>query len=115
MANKKTQVEGLDRRLTDGIIRTLQEPLVVLDANLCVIFASQAFYDKFKIKNKDIQGRPFYEIDNNLWGNPALRTLLEQVIPDETDVKEYEVEHNFDEVGKRIMIIKQLQRTLYSK
>ena len=96
---------GLDPELTDAVIGTLREPLVILDKDLHVIVASRAFYDTFGVEYEDVHGKMFYELGNDEWNIPPLRTLLEQIIPEKTSVEGYEVEHNFKKLGKRVMII----------
>jgi len=97
--------EGLDPQLTDAVIGTLREPIIVLDKNLRVIVASRAFYDMFGVEYKDIRGHAFYDLGNGEWSIPSLRRLLEQIIPEKTTVEAYEVEHNFAKLGRRTMVI----------
>ncbi|HEY4513838.1 MAG TPA: histidine kinase dimerization/phosphoacceptor domain -containing protein [Candidatus Paceibacterota bacterium] len=96
---------GLDPQLTDAVIGTLREPLIILDKNLHVIVASRAFYDTFGVEYEDVHGKMFYELGNGEWNIPPLRTLLEQVIPGKSNVEGYEVEHNFRKLGRRTMVI----------
>ena len=49
-------------------------------------------------------GRPIYELGNGQWNNPQLRLLLEEVIPHSSAVIDFEVEHDFPEIGKRTML-----------
>ena len=98
-------MQGLDPELTEAIIGTLREPIVILGEDLRVIVASRAFYDTFNVKYKDVHGKMFYELGNGEWSIPALRILLEQIIPEKTLVEGYEVEHHFERLGLRTMII----------
>jgi len=101
----KQNLQGLDPELTEAIIGTLREPLIILDEKLHVIVASRAFYDIFKVEYEEVEGKMFYELGNGEWNIPALRTLLEQVIPEKAIVEGYEVEHDFERLGMRTMII----------
>lgn len=91
--------------LTRAIIDTIREPLIVLDENLRIVVASSSFYKKFALTHSGTKGKMFYDLGNGQWDIPALRTLLEQVIPEHTTVEGYEVEHNFEKLGPRTMII----------
>lgn len=91
--------------LTRAIIDTIHEPLIVLDENLRIIVASRSFYKKFDLTHENTKGKMFYDLGNGQWNIPALRTLLEQVIPAHTNVEDYEVEHDFQVLGKRIMLV----------
>jgi len=91
--------------LARAIIDTIHEPLIVLDEDLRIIVASRSFYKKFELTHENTQGKMFYDLGNGQWNIPALRTLLEQVIPDHATVEDYEVEHNFPLLGERIMLV----------
>jgi len=91
--------------LTKAIIDTIHEPLIVLDENLCIIVASLAFYIKFDLTHESTEKKAFYELGNGQWDIPALRTLLEKVIPEHSIVSGYEVEHNFPHLGHRTMLL----------
>jgi len=91
--------------LARAIISTIQEPLIVLDGDLRVIVASRSFHKKFGLTYKNTHDNMFYEINNGQWNIPALRTLLEKIIPEHTTVEEYEVEHNFPILGSRTMLV----------
>lgn len=89
--------------LTRAIIDTIHEPLVVLDEHQRIVVASRSFYKKFNHTREDTAGKIFYDLGNGQWNIPTLRTLLEKVIPTHTNVVDYEVEHNFPSLGRRIM------------
>lgn len=96
---------GLDSRLSEAIFGTIREPMIVLDEDLRVIVASRAFYEKFHTPYGDADEVLFYELGNGQWNIPHLRTLLEEVIPQKQNVDDYEVKHDFEVLGKRIMLI----------
>src|SRR6185436_3473749 len=91
--------------LTRAIIDTIREPLIILDEELRIIAASHSFYKKFDLTHEGTYDKMFYELGNGQWDIPALRTLLEQVIPKHTNVKGYEVAHDFPILGKRTMVV----------
>ncbi|MDR3570754.1 MAG: histidine kinase dimerization/phosphoacceptor domain -containing protein [Candidatus Pacebacteria bacterium] len=91
--------------LTRAIIDTIREPLIVLDEELRIIAASRSFYKKFGVSHEATYDKMFYELGNGEWNVPALRKLLEQVIPEHTIVEDYEVVHDFVTLGKRTMLV----------
>ncbi|KKW23814.1 MAG: Sensory transduction regulatory protein [Candidatus Kaiserbacteria bacterium GW2011_GWC2_52_8b] len=91
--------------LTQAIIDTIHEPLIVLDEDLRIIVASRAFYKKFNLTHENTRETMFYDLGNGQWNIPALRTLLEDVIPKHTAVEDYEIEHDFPFLGRRIMSV----------
>jgi hypothetical protein len=49
-----------------------------------VVAASRSFYQTFGANPQDTQGQLFYDLDNGRWNIPALRRLLEEVIPQQS-------------------------------
>jgi two-component sensor histidine kinase len=88
-----------------GIVDTIDEPLLVLDASLCVQNGSRAFFETFKVERYETIGQPIYELGNGQWNIPALRLLLEKVLPKSTAIINYEVEHDFPGLGRRTMLV----------
>ena len=89
----------------NGIISTVRNPLIVLDAGLRVISASRSFYKTFKAECKNTEGQHIYELGNRQWDIPKLRELLEDILPDKISFDNFEVEHHFPGIGKRTMIL----------
>jgi two-component system CheB/CheR fusion protein len=87
------------RDYAENIIATLREPLLVLDASLKVVSANRAFYHTFKVNQVDTEGRLIYELGNGQWDIPALRTLLEKILPNKRALKDFEVTHTFETIG----------------
>jgi two-component sensor histidine kinase len=94
-----------ERALAEAIVDTVREPLVVLDRDLRVVSASRSFYRTFAMAPRNTIGRMFYELDDGQWDIPALRRLLEDVIPGHRTIEAYEVEHDFPTIGRRIMLL----------
>ncbi len=96
----------------ENIITTLREPFLVLDKKLKVVSANQSFYKKFKISAKNTIGRDIFEIGNEQWDIPTLRKLLNDILTKKTIITDYEVEHTFKNIGRKIMLLnaKQLIR-----
>ncbi|MDO8576131.1 MAG: histidine kinase dimerization/phosphoacceptor domain -containing protein [bacterium] len=91
--------------LTQAIIDTIHEPLIVLDEDLRIVVASRSFYKKFDLTHENTHEKMFYDLGNGQWNIPALRTLLEEVIPTHTAVEDYEIEHDFPFLGLRTMCV----------
>ncbi len=97
----------------NGIIDTLRKPLVIMDADLKVISASRSFYQIFKVKPKQTKKQHIYDLGDHQWDIPKLRELLEDILPKATSFDNFEVEHNFPNIGKRIMLLN--ARKIYQK
>ena len=98
----------------ESIIDTVREPLIALDQNLRVVSVSRSFYDVFKVMPEETLGQLIYDLGNKQWNIPKLRELLETILPQKTTFDDYEVEHDFATIGRRIMLLnaRQIQRVL---
>jgi two-component system CheB/CheR fusion protein len=103
MAVKKTLTTS--KEYAESIVNTVREPLIVLDQELRVVTASRSFYDVFKVKPEETVGRLIYDLGNKQWDIPKLRELLEDILPQKATFDDYEVEHVFATIGKRIMLL----------
>lgn len=95
--------------LAQAIIDTVREPVLVLDGSLRVIAASRSFYSTFKVSPEDTQGRLLYTLGDGQWDVPKLRVLLEKIIPEHGVMEGYEVNHEFPNLGPRIMCLNACQ------
>src|SRR3954465_4665028 len=87
------------------IVDTVREPLLMLDPNLRVRSANRAFYQTFLVSPEETENRLIYELGNGQWDIPALRTLLEDVIPTSSVFNDFELEHTFPVIGRRVMLL----------
>jgi PAS domain S-box-containing protein len=93
------------REYAESIINTVREPLIVLDQDLRVVTVSRSFYEVFKVKPEETVGQLIYDLGNKQWDIPKLRELLETILPEKTTFDDYEVEHDFATIGRRIMLL----------
>jgi len=91
--------------LTGDIVDTVREPLVVLDADLRVVTANRSFYRVFKVRPEETEGRVIYELGNGQWDIPELRRLLEDVLDKNASFDDFPVEHEFEHIGRRMMLL----------
>ncbi|MGB6937564.1 MAG: histidine kinase dimerization/phosphoacceptor domain -containing protein [Xanthobacteraceae bacterium] len=91
--------------LAQSIVDTVREPVVVLDKGLRVIAASRSFYTLFKVSPEETQGRLLYALGDAQWDIPKLRVLLDKIIPEHGAMEDYEVEHEFPNLGRRTMCL----------
>ena len=106
MLSNQPFIENKDAgTLAQAIVDTVREPLLVLDKDLRVLAASRSFYLTFKAAPADTQGRLLYTLGDGQWDIPKLRLLLEKIVPEEGVMEDYEVEHQFPDIGKRTMLL----------
>ena len=88
-----------------NIVDTVREPLLMLDPTLRVRSANRAFYQTFQVSPEETEGSLIYELGNGQWDIPALRTLLEDIIPQSAVFNDYELTHDFPVIGRRVMLL----------
>ncbi|HKQ92985.1 MAG TPA: CheR family methyltransferase [Blastocatellia bacterium] len=105
-ALKRTEREiEAARDYSEAILRTTRDPLLVLRGNLTVDSANDAFYKTFNVKPAETEGQLVYELGNNQWDIPRLRQLLEEIIPRDNFFNDFEVTHEFPDLGERAMLL----------
>jgi len=97
--------KALSGPLASDIVETIPSALLILDSNLIITSANRAFYQTFQTSPEETKGCQIYELGNRQWDIPALRTLLESVIPHRKSVDGFEVEHDFPTIGRRTMLV----------
>jgi two-component sensor histidine kinase/PAS domain-containing protein len=98
------ELEG-QKEFAEKLIDGVRESLVVLGWDLEVHFANQSFYRRFAATREGTEGRLIYELGNGQWDIPELRVLLEEILPRDNNFDDYEVEHEFESIGKRTMLL----------
>jgi len=87
----------------NNILGSVREPLMLLDSDLKVVTANHSFYNTFNVKPDETEGRLIYDLGNRQWDIPKLRELLEDILPENSAFNDFEVEHNFETIGRKIM------------
>jgi len=100
-------------RYAESIVETVREPLLVLDADLKIISANRNFYRTFKVTPGETIGSFIYDLGNKQWDIPRLRELLQEVLPKKEAFDYFEVDHNFQDIGHKIMLLN--ARQIYRK
>ena len=77
-----------------------------------VVSVSRSFYEVFKVNPEETLGQLVYDLGNKQWDIPKLRELLETILPQQATFDNYQVEHDFTTIGRRIMLLnaRQIQR-----
>jgi chemotaxis protein methyltransferase CheR len=101
---------GYDKRelqafieIFDNVFSSVRESLVVLDSDLKVVKANHSFYRTFKVNPEETEGTLIYDLGNRQWDILKLRELLEDILPHNSTFDEFEVEHSFETIGRKIM------------
>jgi two-component system CheB/CheR fusion protein len=93
------------RNYAEAIVETMQVPLLVLESDFRVNTANRAFYDTFQVVLPETAQTPLFELGNGQWNIPGLRSLLEDVLSNNTSLQNFEVEHDFERIGHKVMLL----------
>ena len=93
------------KEFAEGIIDTVREPLAVLDSDLRVVYASPSFLGTFRVSREETDTKLLYRLGNEQWNIPKLRALLEKVATNDAPVSDYQVTHDFPDLGTRTMLL----------
>ena len=93
------------REYAENIVETVHKPLVVLDVDLKIVTANNSFYETFRVVPEETIGNFIYEIGNGQWDIPKLRVLFEDILPNDTVLNGYEVDHYFPSIGRKIILL----------
>jgi chemotaxis protein methyltransferase CheR len=91
--------------LAQAIVNTIHEPFLVLDDRFQVLAASRSFYEIFRVDPEATVGCMLFDLGDRQWDIPALRLLLETILPEKAEMDGFEVDHDFPGVGRRIMLL----------
>lgn len=94
------------------VIDTAHEPFLVLDEHLQVLSANKTFYRFFKVARKETEGVLIYQLGDGQWNIRGLRKLLEKILPKDTFFTNYEVDHVFPRIGRKVLLLN--ARRVYS-
>jgi PAS domain-containing protein len=95
------------------VVDIVREPILILDKDLRVMSANEPFCKLFKVESKDTEGKVVYKLGNGQWNILVLRKLLEDILPEHTFFRGFEVSHNFPIIGQKTMILN--ARQIYCK
>jgi two-component system, chemotaxis family, CheB/CheR fusion protein len=93
------------RRSTEAILAESPVPLLAVDGDMRVVLANASFCDMFKVSCADTEGMLLYDLGDGQWDIPKLRELLERVLPEQEVVRNFEVEHDFEHLGRRTLLL----------
>lgn len=102
------------RKYNEEIFNTIHDPLLILDAELKVLRATDGFYRLFRLHEEEVEGRYIHDLGNRHWKIPALKTQLMSVLPKQGFVKDFEIDYHFS-IGRRILKLSARQFTPHNQ
>ncbi|MBN3905980.1 MAG: PAS domain-containing protein [Nostoc sp. NMS1] len=93
------------RNYAEAIVETVQVPLIVLNSDFRVNKANHSFYETFQVSPSETAQSLIFELGNGQWNLPGLRSLLEDILANDTTIQNLEVEHRFEQIGLKTMLL----------
>jgi PAS domain S-box-containing protein len=87
------------------IIDTIREPLLVLDPEFRITQANRAFFRIFRVERDDTIGEVLFNLGDGQWDIAPLRELLRDKLAVEPRLDDFEVDHAFPGIGRKIMLL----------
>lgn len=87
------------------LVDVARESFLILDANLRVVSANPTFYKSFQVSEKETENVLLYQLGNGQWNISELKKLLEKVLPEKKDVRDFEVKHTFETIGTKTIVL----------
>lgn len=97
-------VSATEQLLLD-IIDTVREPLLVLNSEFRVQQANRAFFRTFRVEPEDTLGEVLFTLGDGQWDIPTLRELLHNRLPLAAPLYDFDVDHVFPGIGRKIMLL----------
>lgn len=106
---KNNQDKEKSKELALHYMKTLvdvaRESFLILDSRLTVVEANPTFYETFKVTPAETIGQLLYKLGNGQWDIPELKKLLEEILPEKKEVRDYEVTHTFETIGTKTIVL----------
>ncbi|MEH2406632.1 chemotaxis protein CheB [Nostoc sp.] len=93
------------RNYAEAIVQTVQVPLIVLDSDLRVNKVNRSFYGTFQVSPSQTRQSLIFELGNGQWNLPGLRSLLEDILVNDTSIQNLEIEHRFEQIGQKTILL----------
>jgi two-component system CheB/CheR fusion protein len=104
-AEERADAVQESRDFFESVVQTLREPLLVLDGELNVVMANDAFRQTFGLSRSGVEGRRVYELGEGQWNIDELRRLLEQVLPENEAMHDFRVDAEFEGMGRQTFLL----------
>lgn len=102
---ERTQMLKQSEEYLSSIVETIRESLLVMDKEYHILSANSHFLSTFKVSLNETKGKLLYELGNGQWNIPELKTMMEEILPSNNPVLNYEVEHEFPHIGRKLMLL----------
>ncbi len=93
------------RDYSESIVEAVQTPLLVLNEDLEVVSANQAYYESFRTSKGETEGKSLYEIAIGRCNAGPLRNYLAEMLAHKTSFKNLEIDGEVPGSDARVMTV----------
>ncbi|WP_125721287.1 CheR family methyltransferase [Flavobacterium ustbae] len=93
------------RNFYESIVKTIKEPLLIIDKNFVVHSSNPAFYNYFKTKEEDTEGFSIFEIGNSTWNTAEFKDLVLKKIGRNETVENVKIQFHLNSGRKKTMLV----------
>lgn len=104
LQNHRKQLASM-RNFYESIVKTIREPLLIIDQNFIVHSANPAFYGYFNTQEERTEGLSIFEIGNSIWNTLAFKEDVLKKVSRNKPVENLKIEFNGAGGVKKIMLI----------
>jgi len=103
--NGQKESKDLALHYMKTLVDVARESFLILDSDLRVVEANPTFYTNFKVTAAETENVLLYKLGNGQWDILELRKLLEEILPEKKEVRDYGVTHNFETIGVKTILL----------
>lgn len=93
------------RNYSESIIKTIRQPLIIIDKDFIIKSANSAYYKYFNTTEQETEGHSFFSIGDCQWDIPEFKELLNKLLQDKVTVEDFKVDTHCKDIGKKIMMV----------
>lgn len=94
---------NVSRKLAEATIAVLHEPLLMLNSDLMIQSANNAFCKTFKISHEQAVGRSLFQLQDGGWNIPGLAKEFTRIQQNDQNIIEKEIAFSFPSIGDRVI------------
>lgn len=104
LQNHRKQLHAM-RNFYESIVKTIREPLLIIDRNFIIHSANPSFYSYFTTREELIEGMSIFEIGNAPWNTAEFQEVVLQKISRDQTVANARIQFSENPSEKKVMII----------
>ncbi|HEY0066850.1 MAG TPA: CheR family methyltransferase [Flavisolibacter sp.] len=90
---------------SEAVFSIIRESLLIMDRELRIKAANTAFFQTFRMKAQEVEGRYLSELGNGQWNTLRLHEMLKEIIHTNTRFQNVELTADFPGVGEKVLLM----------